>query len=145
MRPMPLATGVACPWRSRGVLATCLTVCLGGDLAAQTMLRCASWDLTRRLHCSRCTGYRPIVDAFRPLTSSVPAKAYTQEAASNGDAPGTHDEHDAAHKPGAGHAASPSQVLLHAALHGSACAHRRMMQLLATAQALLKLPCNVLT
>ncbi len=31
------------------------------------------------LFCSRCTGYRPILDAFR-VFSEVPAGAYTEEA-----------------------------------------------------------------
>ena len=33
--------------------------------------------------CSRCTGYRPIVDAFRPF-ASVPASAYTQDSLGSG-------------------------------------------------------------
>lgn len=58
---------------------------------------------------SRCTGYRPIADGFRPF-ASVPAKAYTQGASING-----HSAEKAA--PGVvkldnGHAESATQVLV---------------------------------
>ncbi len=41
--------------------------------------RAVSWCLARAHVCSRCTGYRPILDAFRVFAKSDP-KAYTEEA-----------------------------------------------------------------